>query len=62
MGACYLAWATDEKIRDRAANGGFVTAVLVAALEKDLLDAVIVVKKEDVYEGIPRSRATRRPS
>ncbi|MDF2957390.1 MAG: Coenzyme F420-reducing hydrogenase [Candidatus Alkanophagales archaeon MCA70_species_1] len=53
MGACYLAWATDEKIRDRAANGGFVTAVLVAALEKDLLDAVIVVKKEDVYEGIP---------
>ena len=53
MGTCYLAWATDEKIRRRAANGGFVTAALVAALENGLLDAVVVVKKEDVYEGIP---------
>ncbi|MGC9443811.1 MAG: Coenzyme F420 hydrogenase/dehydrogenase, beta subunit C-terminal domain [Candidatus Methanospirareceae archaeon] len=49
----YLAWATDEAIRARGANGGFVTALLVSALENDFIDLALVVKKKSVYEGVP---------
>lgn len=49
----YLAWATDEEIRNKGANGGFVTAALVSALETDFIDLALVVKKKSVYEGIP---------
>lgn len=50
---CYLAWATDGEIRKRGANGGFVTATLVNALETGFIDLALVVKKKSVYEGIP---------
>jgi formate dehydrogenase subunit beta len=49
----YLAWAADEAIRARGANGGFVTALLVSALETDFIDLALVVKKKSVYEGVP---------
>ncbi len=49
----YLAWAKDEKIRKKGANGGFVTATLVSALENDFIDAALVFEKKSVYEGIP---------
>jgi len=49
----YLAWATDDEIRNRGANGGFVTATLVSALETGFIDLAVVVKKKSVYEGIP---------
>ncbi|MHC1567483.1 MAG: Coenzyme F420 hydrogenase/dehydrogenase, beta subunit C-terminal domain [Candidatus Syntropharchaeia archaeon] len=51
--ACYIAWATDDEIRKKGTSGGFVTAALVSALENDLIDAALVVKRIDVYEGIP---------
>jgi formate dehydrogenase subunit beta len=50
---CYLAWATNEAIRNQGANGGFVTATLVNALETNFIDLALVVKKKSVYEGIP---------
>ncbi len=49
---CHLAWATDEEIRNKGANGGFVTATLVSALETNFIDLALVVKKKSVYEGI----------
>jgi len=49
----YLAWAKDEGIRKKGANGGFVTATLVSALENDFIDVALVVEKKSVYEGIP---------
>jgi len=49
----YLAWAKDERIREKGANGGFVTATLVSALETGFIDAALVVEKKSVYEGIP---------
>ncbi len=48
-----LAWAKDEEIRAKGSSGGFVTAAMIAALEKGLVDEVVVVKKKDAYEGIP---------
>ena len=53
MSKYYLAWAKDEEIRERGANGGFVTATLVSALETGFIDAALVVEKKSVYEGIP---------
>jgi formate dehydrogenase subunit beta len=50
---CYLAWAADEEVRNKGANGGFVTATLVSALETNFIDLALVVKKKSVYEGIP---------
>ena len=37
MSKCYFGWAKDESIRERGANGGFVTATLVGALETGLI-------------------------
>ncbi len=53
MSRCYLAWAKDERIREKGADGGFVTATLVSALETGFIDAALVVEKKSVYEGIP---------
>lgn len=53
VGKGYIAWATDEDIRNSGASGGFVTALMAAALEKNFVDNVLVVRKEGVYEGVP---------
>ena len=54
MSKCYFGWAKDEGIRERGANGGFVTATLVGALETGLIDVALVVKRgASIYEGIP---------
>jgi formate dehydrogenase subunit beta len=60
VGKCYLAWAKDDEISERGASGGFVTATFVSALENDFLDAVLVVKKKDTYEGIPTITSDQR--
>jgi formate dehydrogenase subunit beta len=52
-GKCYLGWCTEKEIREKAASGGFVTALFVAALETNLVDEVILVSKKDAYEGVP---------
>ncbi len=49
----FCAWATDAEIRGRGANGGFVTALLISALETGFIDLALVVEKKSVYEGVP---------
>jgi len=53
VGECYLGWATDEEIRKRGASGGLVTAMLAAALDKKIVDAVVVLKKINEFEAVP---------
>ena len=53
-GNMYLAWSCDEKIRERGASGGAVTALLKFALEMKYVDAVLAVKKRhgNRYDGV----------
>ncbi len=53
IGDCYVGWATDEDIRTKGASGGLVTAMLAAALEKELVEAVVVLKKLGEFEAVP---------
>jgi len=53
IGDCYVGWATDDDIRTRGASGGLVTAMLAAALEKGLVEAVVVLKKLGEFEAVP---------
>lgn len=41
---CYSGYAGDEKIRFNASSGGLITALLVFALEKKLIDGAVVVR------------------
>ncbi len=51
-----LAWAKDEKIRDKSSSGGFVTSILKFVLDHSFADLVITVKKIDSgYELISTS-------
>jgi formate dehydrogenase subunit beta len=52
-GEMYVGWSTREDIRKRGASGGLVTSVLAAALEKKLVDAVVVLKKVNEFEAVP---------
>ena len=54
-GDMYLAWASDEKIRERAEYGGAVTALLKFALESKAVDAVVAVRAREGnrFDGIP---------
>ena len=53
-GDMYLAWSTDEQIRSKGASGGAVTALLKFALERNIVDAVLAVRKRDGnrYDGV----------
>ncbi|MDY6965077.1 MAG: Coenzyme F420 hydrogenase/dehydrogenase, beta subunit C-terminal domain [Halobacteriota archaeon] len=53
VGKSYIAWAKDEATRDKGASGGFVTALMAAALDKNFIEEALVVKKKGVYEGVP---------
>jgi formate dehydrogenase subunit beta len=53
VGDRLLGYATDPDVRSRGASGGLVTAVLAAALEKGLVEGVVVLKRMDEYEAIP---------
>lgn len=44
---CYLGHATDDNIRYNAASGGLVTALLIFALEKGVIDGALVTKMSD---------------
>ncbi|MGD9106178.1 MAG: coenzyme F420 hydrogenase/dehydrogenase beta subunit N-terminal domain-containing protein, partial [Desulfobacterales bacterium] len=50
----YLAWSSDEKIQEKGASGGAVTALLKFALETNFVDAVVAVKKRNGnrYDGV----------
>lgn len=46
-------YSTDPEIRSRGSSGGLVTAVLAAALEKGLVENVVVLKRISEYEAVP---------
>jgi formate dehydrogenase subunit beta len=50
----YLAWCSDEEIRQKGESGGAVTALLKFALEMKIVDAVLGVKKRNGsrYDGV----------
>ena len=52
---CYLGHATDDDLRYNAASGGVVTALLLFALEKGMIDGALVTKmsEEDPLEPQP---------
>ena len=53
VGDYYLGWATDEEVRKKGGSGGLVSAVLAAALEKGLVESVLVLKKISEYDAEP---------
>ncbi|MCD4703166.1 MAG: Coenzyme F420 hydrogenase/dehydrogenase, beta subunit C-terminal domain [Methanosarcinaceae archaeon] len=53
VGDMLVGYATDEDIRSRGASGGLVTAVLAAALEKGLVENVVVMKHINEFEAVP---------
>ncbi|MDP2217755.1 MAG: Coenzyme F420 hydrogenase/dehydrogenase, beta subunit C-terminal domain [Methanolobus sp.] len=53
IGDKLLGYATNPDVRNRGASGGLVTAVLAAALEKGMVEGVVVLKRIDEYEAIP---------
>ena len=52
---CYLGHATDDNLRYNAASGGVVTALLLFALEKGIIDGALVTRmsKENPLEPQP---------
>jgi coenzyme F420 hydrogenase subunit beta len=44
---CYLGHATDDNLRYNAASGGVVTALLLFALEKGIIDGALVIKMSE---------------
>lgn len=57
----YKAWATDQFVRGRGASGGFCTALMIYALEKDIIDAAILcgVSEKEPWIGVPKIATTR---
>ena len=53
IGDKLLGYATNPDVRNRGASGGLVIAVLAAALEKGMVEGVVVLKRIDEYEAIP---------
>jgi formate dehydrogenase subunit beta len=53
VGECYLGWSTKDEVREKGASGGLVTSVLAAALEKGLVEKVLVLKKISEYDAEP---------
>jgi coenzyme F420 hydrogenase subunit beta len=56
------AYAVDPVVRARAASGGLVSALLIYALENDVIDAAIVtgVSDEQPWKAVPRIATNRR--
>jgi len=53
-GDMYLAWSSDEEIRQRGDTGGAVMSLLKFSLESGIVDAVLAVKKRNGnrYDGV----------
>jgi len=52
-GDMLVGWSVDEELRKRGGSGGLVTSILAAALEKELVDGVVVLKKISEFEAVP---------
>ena len=48
-----VGYSTDPAVRNKGASGGLVTAVLAAALEKGLVEGVLILKHINEYEAVP---------
>jgi formate dehydrogenase subunit beta len=53
VGDKVISYSTDPGVRNKGASGGLVTAILAAALEKGLVEEVVVLKHINEYEAIP---------
>jgi formate dehydrogenase subunit beta len=53
VGDKLVGYATDPGVRSRGASGGMVTAILAAALDKGLVENVVVLKHINEYEAVP---------
>ena len=52
-GDMLVGWSTNEEVRNRGGSGGLVTSILAAALDKGLVEAVVVLKKINEFEAVP---------
>ena len=52
-GDMLVGWSTNEEVRNRGGSGGLVTSILAAALEKGLVEGVVVLKKINEFEAVP---------
>lgn len=52
---CYIGHATDYNIRYNSSSGGLVTALLIFALEKGLIDGALVTKMNDKNPLVPQT-------
>jgi formate dehydrogenase (coenzyme F420) beta subunit len=56
----YYGRATDQLTQERGECGGVITAILIAALEKNLVDGALLVKQgESIYDGVPFFATTK---
>ncbi|MCL2549577.1 MAG: Coenzyme F420 hydrogenase/dehydrogenase, beta subunit C-terminal domain [Methanimicrococcus sp.] len=53
VGGQYIGWSVREEVRKEGGSGGLVTSVLAGALEKGLVEHVVVLKKTSQYEAVP---------
>lgn len=53
VGDRLIGWSTNEEVRSNSGSGGLVTAVFAAALEKGLVDNVVVLEKANQFEAVP---------
>ena len=53
VGDRYIGWSVNEDVRRAGGSGGLVTAVFAAALDKGLVDNVVVLKKYNQFEAVP---------
>ncbi|WNY28251.1 hypothetical protein MmiEs2_04350 [Methanimicrococcus stummii] len=53
VGGKYIGWSVRDEIRKEGGSGGLVTSVLAGALEKGLVEHVVVLKKSSQYEAVP---------
>ena len=63
IGDVLLARATDESLVENGQDGGFVSALLIYALENDVIDAALVSGLEgdgSTWRAVPASRAPAR--
>jgi len=57
---CYLGHSTDEKILRNSTSGGIVTTLLTIALERGIIDGVLVVaSRENTLEPEPKLACTK---
>ncbi|WNY23262.1 hypothetical protein MmiHf6_05670 [Methanimicrococcus hongohii] len=53
VGGKYIGWSVREEVRKEGGSGGLVTSVLAGALDKGLVEHVVVLKKSSQYEAVP---------